>query len=694
MAVNEDRQTAAATDRQVKLVPEGVEIGGRTVPLLAGSVHYWRLDPNEWRACLLAVKKLGLHFVDTYVPWGVHEVSPGKLELGETDPQRDVAKFCRLAEEVGLYVILRPGPHINAELTYFGLPKRIVWDGACQARSPEQNPVMLPMLPLAFPVPSYASDAFHDEVARYFQLLGPALAPLVYPNGPIALVQIDNEGAYYFREGAYDQDYHPDAIRAFRDFLRTKYGTIDALLVAYGMTRKDGEDPPSDLTRFTSIEPPRFFAAETPRDLLKHLDWCMFQEELLAGAIVRFGRALHAAGLSGIPTVHNLPPGQEVTPLEADRLVKVVDFVGQDYYQGAGQTGRRVVARATTDLVARARTFGVPAFASEMGAGFPPFFPALSEHDSAFTVLTALAYGLSGFNIYMAVERDRWVGSPIDQHGRDRPNAVFWRKLCAALERTSLTKLRRHAPVCIMIPRLEQRVARTMHAFGPISAAILSTFGMGPRETAVEEDLGLGFPLAVDVGEFVNAFELALEARGVPFAVVHTDEPAFVKGTRWLLCATSSALDSVVFDRLAKARTEGVHITVGPHEPRFDEAYRDVSTTRDLHALGADGRLGPLVRSAADAASAVAQAVDLLGLPTYAGDPNDVLVTVHEDRSGVARVVFVLNPTDRQVNARLRLGLDAARAIDVLDETDFNIVAGVLDVTMRPRSVRMMQLES
>lgn len=184
MAVNEDRQTAAATDRQVKLVPEGVEIGGRTVPLLAGSVHYWRLDPNEWRACLLAVKKLGLHFVDTYVPWGVHEVSPGKLELGETDPQRDVAKFCRLAEEVGLYVILRPGPHINAELTYFGLPKRIVWDGACQARSPEQNPVMLPMLPLAFPVPSYASDAFHDEVARYFQLLGPALARLSIQTGP------------------------------------------------------------------------------------------------------------------------------------------------------------------------------------------------------------------------------------------------------------------------------------------------------------------------------------------------------------------------------------------------------------------------------------------------------------------------------------------------------------------------------
>ena len=92
MAAPEDRQTPQHNDRQVKLVPGGIDIAGQTLPLLAGSAHYWRLDPNEWRACLVAVKKLGLHFVDTYVPWGVHEVSPGKLELGETDPQRDIAK--------------------------------------------------------------------------------------------------------------------------------------------------------------------------------------------------------------------------------------------------------------------------------------------------------------------------------------------------------------------------------------------------------------------------------------------------------------------------------------------------------------------------------------------------------------------------------------------------------------------------
>jgi len=692
MAANEDRQTSPQRDRQVKLVPGGIEIAGQTLPLLAGAVHYWRLDPQEWRSCLVAVKKLGLHFVDTYVPWGVHEVSPGKLELGETDPQRNVAKFCRLAQEVGLWVILRPGPHINAELTYFGLPKRIVWDGACQARSPEQNPVMLPMLPVAFPVPSYASDAYHDEVARYFQLLGPALAPLVYPNGPIVLLQVDNEGAFYFREGAYDQDYHPDAIRAYRDFLRAKYGTIEALSFAYGITRKEGEEPPSDLTRFTSIEPPRRFDAETPTDLVRHLDWSAFHEQLLTTAMARFVRALHAAGLSGVPTVHNLPPGQEASPLNPDRIVEVVDFVGQDYYHAAGQTGRKVVARATTDLAVRAEAQGLPAFASEMGAGFPPFFPPLTEHDSAFTVLAALAYGLRGFSVYMAVERDRWIGSPIDRHGRERSQAVFWRKLCAALEATSFTTLRRATPVRIVVPRLERRIARVMHAFGPLSAAILSTFGVGPRESAVEADFVHGYPFPVRIRRFVHAFERALEARGVPYAIVGADDYAFSGNVRWLLCASSGALETAVFERLARSRAQGVHITLGPREPQFDESFRIPSPPYDLQRLRADGRLGPLVRDPVDAVSVVDQAVDLLELPTHACDPSDVLVTVHEDSTGVARVLFVLNGTDRPVTARVRWGVSAARVVDAIEETEFRIVSGVLEVDMRPRAVRMLKV--
>ena len=210
----------------VELCRSGLVIDGDPFPLIAGSVHYWRLDPADWRACLLGIKQLGFRLVDTYVPWSVHEVAEGVLELGDGDPKRDIVAFLRLAQELELLAIVRPGPHINAELTYFGVPERIIWDEACQARGPNGHPVVLPMLPRMFPVPSYASEAYLDEVTRYFHLLGERLAPLCHPHGPIVMMQVDNEGAMFFRDGAYDQDYHPDAVAQYRAFLREKYGSV------------------------------------------------------------------------------------------------------------------------------------------------------------------------------------------------------------------------------------------------------------------------------------------------------------------------------------------------------------------------------------------------------------------------------------------------------------------------------------
>src|SRR5262249_25697182 len=388
----------------------------------------------------------------------------GRLELGRADPRLDVGAFLRMAHEIGLYAIARPGPHINAELTYFGIPERIIWDPTCQARSSRNHPVMLPMLPFAFPVPSYASEAFLDEAARYFRLLAPTLAPLLYPDGPIVLIQIDNEGALYFRDGAYDQDYHPDAITLYRSYLREKYETLEALEAAYGPAPaadgKEGEAEP----RFATILPPPRFDAEEPRGVGRRLDWAEFHEHLLAQSFNRLVKALAAAGIEGVPTSHNLPPGQEATPLNAARVTRAIDLVGLDYYQAADEDAHRIISRRTSELSLRCEALGVPAFACEMGAGFPPFFPPLEERDSAFTVLAALAYGLRGFNIYMAVERDRWIGAPIDPHGRPRPFAAFYRRLHAALERTSFFHLHRRAPVRILTPRSERRLARVMHA--------------------------------------------------------------------------------------------------------------------------------------------------------------------------------------------------------------------------------------
>ena len=712
-------------ERGVRLAPGGLLVGGELVPLYAGSVHYWRLDPRDWRACLEATKALGVRLVDLYIPWGVHETGPGQFDFGRTDARRDVASFLRIAHEVGLYAIARPGPHINAELTYFGIPERIIWDPSCQARSRSGHPVMLPMMPFAFPVPSYASEAFHDEAARYFQALGPVIGPLLYPAGPIVMVQIDNEGALYFRDGAFDQDYHADAIRLYRDFLREKYRSLGALRAAYSnpgkaeekgsaageageadgaagaagvdsSRKKEGDGEADVEVRFASISPPTRFDAETPADLARQLDWSEFHEHLLASAFARFDKALEGAGISGVPTSHNLPPGQDATPLNAARVGRAVDLVGLDYYHEAGPRTRAVIARRTSELSVRCEGLGHPAFACEMGAGFPPFFPPLEERDSAFTLLAALAYGLKGFNIYMAVERDRWIGAPIDPHGRARPFAGFYRKLIAGLEATGFAGLRRRAPVRILVPRSERRLARVMHAFGPLAGTIFSILGAGARESCVEDDLGLGYPLAIEADTFARAFESALEARGVPFAYVGgEDRDVSLSGALWIVCASSGGLNPALWRRLEAAAQAGARITIGPHEPVFDGSMRPLAEPYDLAKLKPlTGDDSPVVHSdPASADAAVARAIEVLKLPTFACDPDGVFATVHEDAEGKARVLFLMNPGSAEVVARVSLGEGVSAAVDVLDDMRFEGIRGALEVQMRPRSVRMLALE-
>jgi len=59
---------------------------------------------------------------------GVHEISPGEFDFGEVNPDYDLNAFLTLCEDKDLRVLLRPGPHINSEITYFGFPKRVIED--------------------------------------------------------------------------------------------------------------------------------------------------------------------------------------------------------------------------------------------------------------------------------------------------------------------------------------------------------------------------------------------------------------------------------------------------------------------------------------------------------------------------------------------------------------------------------------
>ncbi len=647
------------------------------LPLWAGAMHYWRHPAHEWRAGLEAMKAMGLRVLDTYVPWGVHEDANGDVDFGERDPRLDVASFLRMAHEIGLRCVLRPGPHINAELTFFGLPERIVWNPDCQARTPGGHPVVLPMVPVPFPVPSYASAVFLEETARWYAAVGRAVSHLRWPYGPIVLVQVDNEGALYFRDGLYDQDYHPDAVDRFRRFLRTKYRT-------FGRLREAWESPDID---FATVEPPRRFDARRTRELARHVDWAEFHELLLSGSMERMAASLTAAGFAGIPTTHNLPLGESATPLNPARMT-AIDLIGLDYYHRATPSEHWTILRRTTELACRCEGTRTPAFGAEVGAGFPPFFAPLDERDSLYALMAALAYGLRGFNLYMAVERDRWIGAPIDPHGRPRPMAALYARLLAGLDRTAFHTLRRRTPVRLVVPRARRRLARATHAFGPLTPALFNVAGAGWRESVIERDFGLDAPPVMAAEAYLRAFERSLHARGVPFAYVggETVEHS-VAGARWIVCASAGGLKPHLVSSLHAARKGGALVTMGPRAPELDGSMRPLVRPFDVKGI----EIEPL-DDLARADALVARRIDELALPTWPVDPIDAHVAVHEDESGAARVVFVMNPTAQDLAVRVSLA-EIEALVDALGDGRVARTGGAFEVHVPARSVRMMGVE-
>jgi len=657
---------------------------GEIIPLWAGAMHYWRHAPEDWGPCLDAMKAMGLRLVDTYVPWGVHETAQGTFDFGERFARLDVARFIRLAGEKGMHVIVRPGPHINAELTYFGLPERVVWDRECQARTPRDNPVILPLVPVAFPVPSYASDAFHDETALWFEACGRVLSPLLYPHGPIVMLQVDNEGALYFRDGPYDQDYHPDAIRLFRTFLREKYSSVTSLRDAWNDTA----------ITFANVTPPVRFDAKEANELARHLDWMEFHEHLLAEAMGRFNQSLENAGLTTVPTLHNFPLGEAATPLNASRMAEVVDIIGLDYYHPANPQHHMTILRRTGELATRCEGRQVPPFGAEVGAGFPPFFPPLDDKDSLYTLMAAMAYGLRGFNLYMAVDRDRWVGAPIDVHGMPRRLADEYHALIEVLDLVRFNTLRRATPVKLVVPRALRRLSRATHAFGPVTPAAFHIAGAGPLESCLEDDFGLG-EVAPIVGEsFVRAFERALLARGVPFAYAGGESlDMSIVGAAWIVCTTAGGLKADVLTSLRGAKERGIAVTIGPHIPERDGAMRVLAKPHDVRGLEVEALEDP---SQADVL--VARRIDELSLPAYPVDVPGVHVTLHEDEHGVARVAFVMNPTDQTVIATVGLGRTRV-LVDLLprpratNRIEPQAGTGAFVVEVPARTVRMLRVE-
>lgn len=160
-----------------------ITIDARRTLILSGAVHYPRSTPGMWPGILRHAKKSGLNTVETYVFWNLHERRPGVLDFSE---RLDLVRFCRLAQEEGLHVILRIGPYICAETNFGGFPGWLREVPGIRMRTD--------------------NEPFKREMARWVRLVAEIVRPLTAPRGgPIILGQIENEydniAATYGAEG-------------------------------------------------------------------------------------------------------------------------------------------------------------------------------------------------------------------------------------------------------------------------------------------------------------------------------------------------------------------------------------------------------------------------------------------------------------------------------------------------------------
>ena len=85
---------------RVRLADGKAWVDDQPISLLSGEVHYWRLNPNQWRPILRRVRELGLGVVATYVCWDYHELNRGEFDFtGHTDPRRNLLAFLELLAE-------------------------------------------------------------------------------------------------------------------------------------------------------------------------------------------------------------------------------------------------------------------------------------------------------------------------------------------------------------------------------------------------------------------------------------------------------------------------------------------------------------------------------------------------------------------------------------------------------------------
>jgi beta-galactosidase len=167
-------------------------IDGQPTMLVAGEMHFGRVQPEDWETRIQQAKAMGLNTISFYLFWNQVETQEGKFNFtGMTD----VRRVLRLCQENGLWVVLRPGPYCCAEIEYGGIPWWTLKYPAVKVRT--TDPQWL----------AWCSN----YLAKVYKQVGDLE---VSKGGPLLMVQVENE---YGILNPTNNDYMAAMTKIFKD---------------------------------------------------------------------------------------------------------------------------------------------------------------------------------------------------------------------------------------------------------------------------------------------------------------------------------------------------------------------------------------------------------------------------------------------------------------------------------------------
>ncbi|KXL47480.1 MAG: glycoside hydrolase family 35 protein [Acidomyces sp. 'richmondensis'] len=150
---------------------ESYFIYGERIFMFSGSFHPFRLPVADlYIDVFQKIKALGFNAVTFYTDWALVEAEPGHVRF---DGIFDIEPFIQAAADAGLYLLARPGPYINAEVSAGGIPAWVL-QIPCVLRS--------------------NCTEWEDSTKLYMAAVGEIIAKYQITNGgPIIFTQVENE---------------------------------------------------------------------------------------------------------------------------------------------------------------------------------------------------------------------------------------------------------------------------------------------------------------------------------------------------------------------------------------------------------------------------------------------------------------------------------------------------------------------